>query len=89
MTLSWICPFLYLNGTLGSILHGLGKTNAVFWDSVLSLTLRILFVWFAIPIWGIQGYLLGLLASQLLSFVLSLLVLSRSTEVSFTLFRKS
>ena len=28
--LSWLCPFLYLSTTMGSILNGLGKTGTVF-----------------------------------------------------------
>lgn len=70
--LAWLCPFLYLGTTLSSILNGLGKTFDVFLINVLSLLLRILFVWFAIPAYGILGYLWGLLLSQLLQSVMLL-----------------
>lgn len=66
ITLSFICPFMYIASTLNSILNGLGKTTATFAFSMISLLFRLLFVFFAIPILGIQGYLYGLLASQLL-----------------------
>ena len=66
LTLSFICPFLYLASTLGSILNGLGKTGLTFLYSVLSLLLRLAFVFFAIPAYGIKGYLWGMLASQIL-----------------------
>lgn len=66
ITLSFICPFMYIASTLNSILNGLGKTSLTFTYSMSSLLFRLLFVFYAIPILGIQGYLYGLLASQLL-----------------------
>ncbi len=65
LTLSFICPFLYIASTLNSILNGLGKTMLTFLYSVFSLLIRLLFVFFAIPIWGIKGYLWGMLVSQM------------------------
>ncbi len=65
LTLSFICPFLYIASTLNSILNGLGKTGLTFAYSIISLLVRLLFVFFAIPIWGIKGYLWGMLASQM------------------------
>ena len=66
LTLSFICPFMYIASTLNSILNGLGKTVQTFLFSVISLLLRLLFVFFAIPAYGIKGYLWGILASQML-----------------------
>ena len=65
-TLAWICPFLYANTSLISIINGLGKTSASFLINICNLAIRILSVWYAIPLFGMQGYLWGLLASQLL-----------------------
>lgn len=65
MTLSFICPFLYLNTTLSSIMHGLGKISIVFIIHTLSLLIRLCFVLISIPHLGIRGYLYGLLLSQL------------------------
>lgn len=66
LTLSFICPFMYIASTLNSILNGLGKTIQTFLFSVVSLLLRLLFVFIAIPVYGIKGYLWGILASQML-----------------------
>ena len=65
ITLSFICPFMYVASTLNSILNGLGKTGQTFAYSMISLGFRLLFVFFALPVFGIQGYLWGLLVSQL------------------------
>lgn len=70
LTLSFICPFMYVASTLNSILNGLGKTALTFLYSIISLIVRLLFVFFAIPVWGIKGYLWGTLASQMLQTLL-------------------
>lgn len=72
VTLSWICPFLYLTGNLNSILHGLGKTSVTFFNQLAAITVRILFIVFLVPVYGIQGVLWGLLASQLLLCLLGI-----------------
>lgn len=64
VTLAWICPFLYTNSALMSTINGLGKTFWTFVINILGLGIRILSVFSAIPIFGMQGYLWGLLASQ-------------------------
>ena len=69
-TLSFICPLLYLCSTLSSILHGLGKTHITFLINLITLTIRLLFVFCAIPLFGIIGYLWGLLTSQLIATIL-------------------
>lgn len=73
--LSFISPFLYLNATLSGILHGLGKTGSSFIINSSGLIIRILFVLFAIPVFGIRGYLYGILASELLSCLMTVLFL--------------
>ena len=75
-TLAWICPFLYLNSTLTSITNGLGKANVSFFINTIGLTVRIIGVLVFIPRIGMNGYLWGLLLSQFLTFILSLLHLS-------------
>lgn len=64
-TLGFICPFLYLDTTLSSILQGLGLAGHIFIMNACSLCIRLLFVFLAVPRFGIKGYLWGLLASQL------------------------
>lgn len=63
--LSLLCPFLYLNTTLFSILNGLGKTGYTFLLNVLAQLMRLCFVFFAVPSFGIQGLLWGMLAGHL------------------------
>lgn len=64
-TLGFICPFLYLDTTLSSILQGLGMAGHIFVMNAACLSIRLLFVFLAVPRYGMTGYLWGLLASQL------------------------
>ena len=73
VTMAWICPFLYTNTTLISIINGLGKATTSFIINSIGLALRIGSVFFLIPMFGIAGYLWGLLASQLVVSALCLI----------------
>lgn len=73
ITLAWICPFLYTNTTLLSVINGLGKTNITLFINVIGLFVRIASVFFMIPVFGIVGYLWGLLLSQLLISAVSIM----------------
>lgn len=74
-TLSFICPCLYLSGTLGGILNGLGAVNQTLLLNIIGLGVRLVFVFFLIPSYGIMGYLWGLIVSELLVTLLSLFFL--------------
>lgn len=71
VTLSFLCPFLFLNMTLSSVLNGLGKTALVFRNNLIGLAIRILFTVLVIPKIGIYGYFMGFLLS---SFSITLLL---------------
>ena len=79
-TLGWICPFLYLGSTLSSILHGLGFPSLTFALNLLACTIRILFVLFAVPVWGIRSYLWGILISDAVLAILAIVLLLKMTD---------
>ncbi len=66
-TLCLLCPFMYVNGIFTGILQGLGKAMSIFFINITGLCLRLCFVFFAIPHYGIKGYLIGILVSQIYS----------------------
>ncbi len=76
-TLSFICPFMYLDTTLSSILQGLGMAGHIFIINVICLLIRLAFVFIAVPKNGITGYLWGILASQIVLSILYLICLYR------------
>jgi len=79
--LAWLCPFIYLTTTLGSIINGLGQTHLTFINTVTGLGIRILFIIYMVPTKGIYGYLIGLLVSQLAIALLDYLSLKHSIQV--------
>ena len=82
--LAWLCPFMYLSITLGSVLHGLGKTNAAFIHNVIGTIIRLFCLWFLVPVIGITGYLWGLLISNLLITFLHGFYIFKEIHFSFS-----
>ena len=85
--LAWLCPFLYLTTTLGSILNGLSETTASFIHSVISILIRLAFVFFAVPKYGIIGYLIGTLASQIVITLLHYFAVRKKVSLQFNAVR--
>lgn len=78
-TLSWISPFLFLSGTLCSILHGFGKPKTVLALNIIGSCIRIFCIFYFVPMIGIRGYLWGMLASQIFTSLTAWIYLSRHT----------
>lgn len=81
MTLAFMCPFLYTNTALISILNGLGKTTTTFFINMIGLGVRIGSIYLLIPRAGILGYLWGLLGSQGIVALLAVLVMRHDTAL--------
>ena len=77
MALSFICPFIYTNTSLGAIINGLGKTGFTFFIHIVSTLIRLFFVFWMIPRFGILGYLWGVLLSQLFTFLISFFYINK------------
>lgn len=75
--LSFLCPFLYLHITLASILNGLKKTKTTLFINISSLLIRLFFILYLVPGFGIKGYLWGLLLSELLSSLFCIAALKK------------
>lgn len=79
--LAWLCPFMYISTTMGSILNGLGKTSSVFVHNAVSMLLNLSFVVFGIPHIGMRAYFYGLLLSELLLALLHIVCLNGEVKV--------
>lgn len=82
-TLAWLCPFLYLNTTLGSILNGLNYQMVTLKNNIIGLIIRISFILLVIPKFGLKGYLWGLLFSYLIVSLLNLIKIIQITSIHF------
>lgn len=78
-TLCWICPFIFLGSTLGSILHGLGRATTTLVINLSSSLLRIAFIFFGIPVIGLKAYLWGMLVSHIFSSVAAYVCIRKFT----------
>jgi stage V sporulation protein B len=77
--LSFSCIFIYLHQTLTGVLNGLGKQGVLLRDTMIGSALRIATVYFLIPVYGIQSYILGLTVSYILTSCLNLLAINKIT----------
>lgn len=80
--LAWLCPLLYAATTLSSAINGLGKATVTFINSMIGLSIRIILLAFLIPKFGIMGYLVSLLISQLLLTALDFIMAYRYIHFS-------
>jgi len=79
--LSWLCPFMCLEMVVVSILQGLGEQVSSLRYNVADCLLRIVMVYFLIPKWGVNGFLLMVAVSNLFTSVLNLRRLVRITHI--------
>lgn len=77
VSLGFICPFLFLTGTLSSILHGLGMTLHTFLLNLSGCGIRLLAIYALVPQFGLYVYLWSLLISQALQAAACLWILMR------------
>jgi len=81
--LAWLCPFLYLTTTLGSVINGLGKAHITFINSVIGTLSKIILIATLIPSKGINGYLFAVLIGQLIITGLDISAVVRNVSFSF------
>jgi stage V sporulation protein B len=80
--LSYTCVFMYLQQTLLGVMNGLGKQGVCLRNSIIGSTIRIAFVYFYIPIYGIQGYVWGIILSSAGVCALNLYTIVKTTGMT-------
>ena len=66
VSLGFMCPFLFLAGTLSSILHGLNLTLYTFLLNLMGCGLRLFAIYLLVPHFGLYVYLWSMLLSQII-----------------------
>ena len=64
--------FMYMDNIIDCILKGLNKQFGVMCCNILDLSITTCFIYFLLPIWGIDGYIVSIFISELLNFSISL-----------------
>lgn len=77
--LSPIILFMYPDNILDSMLKGLNKQFNVMVCNILDLVLTITVLYFLLPIWGLTGYLLAIMISEIFNFCVSYFQLYQAT----------
>ncbi|HHV59523.1 MAG TPA: stage V sporulation protein B [Clostridiaceae bacterium] len=77
--LSYTCIFMYLQQTLVGTLNGLGKQNITLRNSIIGYVIRIGFVVFLIPSYGIQGYVWGSIVSAVVLCIMDIYAVIKTT----------
>ncbi len=81
--LSFTCIFVYLQQTLLGIMNGLGKQGISLRNSIIGYVIRICFVYFCVPRYGIEGYVWGMIVSLAIVCILDLYKVSSVTGMHF------
>lgn len=83
ISLSFCCILMYVQQTLTGILNGLEKQGASLKNSMIGNIIRMSFIWFAVPLYGLDGYLWGVLVSLIIVSILNLGVVIHTTGMVF------
>jgi len=77
--LSPLILFIYTDNVLDSMLKGLNKQTSVMFCNILDLILTITILYFSLPVFGIAGYLLAIMISEIFNFCISYFQLYKAT----------
>lgn len=81
--ISYVCPFMYLNMVISSMLNALGEQMSSFKVNIIESVLKISIIYFFVPLYGFNAYLFSLFLTTILNTVL---YLTRLLQVSCIVF---
>lgn len=73
--------FIYMDNIIDCILKGLNKQFGVMCCNVLDLSITTIFIYFLLPIYGIDGYVISIFISELLNFSVSLFQMLKYSKI--------
>ncbi len=81
-----LVPLMYLDSISDGILKGLDLQGATFRHSVCDSTLRIVLIWFLLPLYGEFGFIAIMYISNLLTCLLNMICLIRRAKIKINWF---
>lgn len=81
--ISYVCPFMYLNMVISSMLHALGEQMSSFKVNIIESILKISIIYIFVPIYGFNAYLFSLFLTTILN---TALYLAKLLQVSCIVF---
>lgn len=64
--LSILCPFMYTSSLLSSIVTGLGHASLTLACNLCGCAVRILAIWFFMPVYGMYAYIIAMIVSYII-----------------------
>lgn len=83
--LSPLILFMYLDNIIDSMLKGLNKQFGVMFCNILDLILTISILYFLLPSFGLTGYLLAIMISEIFNFCVSFFQLYRAINFKISI----
>ena len=83
---SVLIPMLYCDAITDSMTKGLGQQKACVRYNILTSAMDVLFLFFLLPRWGMDGYFLSFTVTHLLNFCLSLRRLLQITKIRISFY---
>ena len=80
--MSFTCIFLYIQQTFVGILNGFDKQKEAFISTLCGDIIRIGFIWFAVPTYGISAYVIGIVAGAVVVCIMNLRTIMKTTGIS-------
>lgn len=80
--LSFTGVFLYLQHTMLGILNGLARESAILLNTLAGSVVRLAIIWFCIPLWGIDAYLISVIVGSMVSIALNFKEICKITGMS-------
>lgn len=77
---------MYLDNVIDNILKGLGKQVSVMMCNILDLLISVSFIYFLLPIFSTNGYIIVLYISEILNYTISVITLFKTTDLKFKYF---
>ena len=77
---------MYLDNVIDNILKGLGKQVSVMLCNILDLAISLFSIYFLLPIFSTNGYIIVLYISEILNYSISVITLFRTTNFKFKYF---
>lgn len=80
--LSFTGVFLYLQHTMLGILNGLARESAILVNTLCGSIIRLVGIWFLMPIWGVDAYIYAVIAGSIITIAFNFREISKITGIS-------
>jgi len=81
--ISYVCPFMYLNMVISSMLNALGEQVSSFVVNIVESVLKISIIYLFVPVYGFNAYLFALFITTILNTILYLFRLLQVSSIVF------